>query len=112
MMNLVLIAVILAATVVLMWVRRGRKISAPFAILTFGLVCALGYASLAYAREQERDRAHDACIQRAERSVGNRDQWLWLGEVLQVNLPKRPDIAADLLKHLDANLPQLDAADC
>jgi hypothetical protein len=111
-MNLLLLATIFGGTAIAMWRRRGHKISAPFAILTFGLVVSLGYGVIAYRVEQEHQHTRDACVQRAERSAGNRDQWLWLGNLLQTSLPKHPEIAVDLLKNLDANLPALNAADC
>jgi hypothetical protein len=103
------------------WIFRHSEMKASLPIVTFALVLALGIGVTTHDRTQaentERDgkravavKAHDDCVQRVERSIGNRSMWLDLGTVLEDS--GKPDAAALIHQLLDKNLPALSIADC
>lgn len=91
---------------------RNTRVTFPPVVLLYGLVIVL--AVYVHNREQSDAiaREHDRCVFTAERSIGNRQQWLFLISVLQVEIPNRHDLVDNLQQSLDLNLPALDAADC
>jgi hypothetical protein len=115
-------AIVLIAGVTAAWVYRHSVMKASLPIVTFALVLALGIGVTTHDRAQSdqgvRDakravevKAHDDCVARVERSIGNRSMWLDLANVLEQS-GRNPQGAVLLRTLLDKNLPSLTLDQC
>jgi hypothetical protein len=102
--------ILITVALVAAWIYRGTNMKAPVPIITLALVIGVGYGVFSYNREQTANKAHDDCIARVERSIGNRAMWVALGDYLVDH--GNPDSATVLRELVDKNLPPLDAKDC
>jgi hypothetical protein len=102
--------ILITVALIAAWIYRGTNMKAPVPIITLALVIGIGYGVFSYNREQTANKAHDDCIARVERSIGNRSMWVALGDYLVEH--GNADGAAVLRELVDKNLPALNAKDC
>lgn len=106
---IVIVAVLLLGLVGA-WLNRDRLMKAPLPIITFALVVALGIGVFTHDRQRQADDDRQTCLERVERSLGNRAMWLDLGDYLDQR--GATDGAATIRRLLDKDLPVLSTADC
>lgn len=116
------VAVILAAGLAAAWFYRNSQMKAPLPIVTFALVVALVIGVTSHDRAQAEQKvaeakravdvkAHDDCVQRVERSIGNRSMWLDLANVIEQS--GKNEAGGKLIRQLlDKNLPSLTLDQC
>lgn len=111
MMTVILVvSVVVIVAGIAMWIYRATVMKAPVPIATLALVLLLGFGVFTHDRDQAREKAHDDCVSRVERSVGNRVMWVDLGNYLDEQ--GLADGAKVIRQLLDKNLPALSIGDC
>lgn len=110
MIVVVVVAAILIPSAIAMWVYRDTAMKAPVPIGTLALVLLLGYGVFTHDRDQSRQKAHDDCVGRVERSLGNRVMWVGLGDYLDAH--GQTDGSMVIHQLLESNLPVLTIGDC
>ncbi len=106
---LVAIVVLTGLTAVLL---RERTLKAPITVVNVGGLAVLFYLGLSFVDDTNTQRSYDTCVARVERSAGNRLYNLRLIDVIEREVPDRPDIGTELRASLDEFLPVLELSDC